>query len=142
MCLRDIDNKEIKRKVSKLPKIFPVWKVMFSSEHPYQTEYDYAGLSLLKDGINIAENDKGTYSGFSVRTDIGPRAHIPYTPGFHAYIRKKDVMNCCSWRTRKFWAKKEWVTTVGFANNTVINKPCVVLSKISTTKEAILDEQE
>ena len=125
MCLRT-GIEEVEKRVKKLHKVFPVWKVMYSSSQLYRTEFDDNKTHLLVDGINVAAYHQEK------------RSWIPYQPGFHAFLRLKDAKSRFPYdkkRVRKFWAKKKWIITCGY--DAVNNLPCVVLSKISTSKEAI-----
>lgn len=135
MCVMNIDCDEVVKKVKKLPKVFPCWKVMGGGRRRgiNLTEYDLSGMYPIKDGVNEA--------GCHQRN----RMRIKYPVGFHAFLRRKDCKEYARPRDkrfiRKFWAERKWITTKGMGCET--DPQCgfiVVLSRIATSKEALEEE--
>ena len=126
MCIANIGCKSIKARVRKLPKLFPVWKVMSYQNKDYNL-YDPFGKSPIRDGINKAERLQDR------------RMEIPYAPGFHSFLRKKDALSRIEEeekQVRKFWARKAWITESGIGTESFLHEswPIVVLSHIATDK--------
>ena len=128
MCIRFIYDSNQKNKIlDTLPDPFPVWKLMGRDGH---TEYvSERWEPKIRRGINKA----GIYKAH--------RSYLTYKPGYHAFISHEaavlaldchGILGCIfpSLHIRQFWARKEWVTTMGRCNSTYHNQQCVVLSYI------------
>jgi hypothetical protein len=134
MCLRNIlSGQEKEEFIDKLKERFPVWKSMKING---ETQYRLSREPLLTVGINKAGDYNGDeYCQF--------RTKLTYKPGFHVFINGKDCLMYCHrendlWvnkykatnrlKPTKFYAKKEWVTTIG--KESLYGAVCLVLSHI------------
>lgn len=124
MCLRiRLTDKEKKEAIKKLPKVFPVWKILNPTGF---TEYYDEGNEecFTKKGIYKAK----FYSRY--------RSSLAYKSGFHAFLSRATatiaMANHCNRKIAKFWAKREWVQEIGNFNRSYRWQKGVVLSHIET----------
>jgi hypothetical protein len=119
MCLKDVITGEaLKAEVDKLPEEFPVFKALRGNK----TEYAFHNKkepAMCYNKVYIA--------------GVFPEARMSikdYKPGFHAFLHVADAERYIGYKeaVRKFWAKREWVTTIGY--DQVSHFKCVVLSHI------------
>lgn len=107
MCLTKLSAKDEKAALSKLPDVFPCWKII---REDYSCEYDLRNRQpKLTRGTHIAQD-------LPVH-----RSLIDYRPGFHAFLEKPRLRNIFKqqsysfprFRVVKCWADKVNIIRIG-----------------------------
>lgn len=124
MCLETrLTGKEKEKAIKKLPKVFPVWKLLRPTGFTEFSCHNEGERPLTKEGIYKA----GCYPS--------SRSHLDYKPGFHAFLTQKSAAASrlvSLLKITKFWAKKEWVKEIGTFDEWYGNQKGIVLSHIGT----------
>jgi len=123
MCLKNlVPKKELAEFKRNLPKEFDVFKVVQVDGSPQW--WSDGEDTLKKKGIHKAQREVGLSRMSSYR----------YEPGFHAFLTRHAAQKykAGTWnkKTKKFRAKRIWVTAKGITYDDYGGISCIVLSKI------------
>lgn len=123
MCLENLmDAKALAKFKRSLPKEFPVYKNVCRDGSP-QFATAKCEVSLVEPGVYKAGNHRGE------RTPLRGK----YKPGYHAFLSRTHAYRYSSKPTKRFFAKRAWLTAVGNPCSFDQSKRkhlCIVLSHI------------
>lgn len=112
-----LNNKQLKKFKKELPKVFPVWKAMFKNGECEFQSTNHNEQDLKRKGIYFARNCPKSRLG------------IPYKPGFHVFLTKKEAEKYgIDMEIIEFRARQTWVTGVG--KTTYQHIQSIVISRI------------